>query len=56
MQTQMTCQQAFDIIDAICSRTAFTLTPYEFFQFADAMQIIKLTCASSTDKDLNDKN
>lgn len=56
MQTQMTHQQAFDIIDAVCSRTAFTLVPADFFQFAEAMKVIKTFLDSAAQQEANSKN
>jgi hypothetical protein len=34
-------EQAFSIVNNACARAAFTLTPPEFLQFLEAMNVLK---------------
>ena len=54
--SNLTPEQAFNIIDIVCSRTVFTLTPPDFFQFAEAMKVIKTFLNSYAQQESNSKN
>lgn len=34
-------EQAFSIVNSACARASFTLTPPEFIQFLEAMNVLK---------------